>query len=90
MLCYKKKVILQNVVFLDNEPIQKHGNYKGRRVKRGLFKTENGIIVNADLNGSLNILKKYLIKKEVWNENLFSDCIGVCSIPTLKKYTISF
>lgn len=76
--------------FLDNEPIQKHGNYKGKRVKRGLFKTENGIIVNADLNGSLNILKKYLIKKEVWNENLFSDCIEVCSMPTLKKYTISF
>ena len=76
--------------FLDNEPIQKHDKYKGKRVKRGLFKTENGIIVNADLNGSLNILKKYLIKKEVWNENLFSDCIGVCSIPTLKKYTISF
>lgn len=76
--------------FLDNEPIQKHDNYKGKRIKRGLFKTENGIIINADLNGSLNILKKYLIKKEVWDENLFSDCIEVCSIPTLKKYTISF
>lgn len=76
--------------FLDNEPIQKHSNYKGKRVKRGLFKTENGIIINADLNGSLNILKKYLIKKEVWNENLLSDCIEVCSMPTLKKYTISF
>lgn len=61
-----------------------------RRVKRGLFKTKNGNLINADLNGSLNILKKYLIEQEVWNEDLFSDCIEVCSIPTLKKYTISF
>lgn len=76
--------------FLDNETIKKHEEYKGKRVKRGLFKTKNGSIINADLNGSLNILKKYLIKKEVWNENLFSDCIEVCSIPTLRKYTISF
>ena len=76
--------------FLDNESIRKHDKYAGRRVKRGLFKTKNGNLINADLNGSLNILKKYLIKQEVWNENLFSDCIEVCSIPTLKKYTISF
>lgn len=76
--------------FLDNESIKKHNRYEGRRVKRGLFKIKNGNIINADLNGSLNILKKYLIKQEVWNEDLFSDCIEVCSIPTLKKYTISF
>ena len=76
--------------FLDNESIRKHDKYAGRRVKRGLFKTKNGGIINADLNGSLNILKKYLIKQEVWNEDLFSDCIEVCSVPTLKKYTISF
>lgn len=76
--------------FLDNESIKKHDKYAGRRVKRGLFKTKNGNIINADLNGSLNIMKKYLIKQEVWNEDLFSDCIEVCSIPTLKKYNISF
>ena len=76
--------------FLDNESIRKHDEYVGRRVKRGLFKTKNGNLINADLNGSLNILKKYLIKQEVWNEELFSDCIEVCSIPTLKRYTISF
>lgn len=31
---------------------------KGKRIKRGLFKTEKGKLVNADLNGVLNILKK--------------------------------
>ncbi|MBW4573938.1 MAG: transposase [Aphanothece sp. CMT-3BRIN-NPC111] len=30
----------------------------GKRVKRGLYQTANGSIVNADLNGSANILRK--------------------------------
>lgn len=76
--------------FLDNEPIHKHSTYLGKRIKRGLFKSHQNNLINADLNGSLNILKKYLTSKEVWNEKLFSNCIEVCSIPTLKKYTISF
>jgi IS605 OrfB family transposase len=30
----------------------------GKRQKRGLYKTKTGLLVNADLNGSANILKK--------------------------------
>jgi putative transposase len=30
----------------------------GRRVKRGLYKSAKGILINADLNGSYNILRK--------------------------------
>lgn len=44
--------------FLDNESIEKHETYLGKRVKRGLFKSAKNRIINADLNGSLNILKK--------------------------------
>ena len=43
---------------LDLEPICKQTEYKGKRVKRGLFKSNKGILVNADINGSLNILRK--------------------------------
>lgn len=43
---------------LDLEPICKQTEYKGSRVKRGLFKTSNGVMINADINGSLNILRK--------------------------------
>ena len=42
---------------LDNEPIEKHDEYLGKRVKRGLFKTRTGKLINADVNGSLNILR---------------------------------
>jgi IS605 OrfB family transposase len=44
--------------FLDNEPIEHHNEYLGRRITRGLFKSQKGIIINADVNGAYNILKK--------------------------------
>ena len=44
--------------FLDNElPIKENYN-KSRRVYRGLFKSNNGTLINADVNGSLQIMKK--------------------------------
>ncbi|MHA2346808.1 MAG: zinc ribbon domain-containing protein, partial [Candidatus Hodarchaeales archaeon] len=44
--------------FLDNEPIKHHDNYIGKRISRGLFKSKKGTIINADVNGAHNILKK--------------------------------
>lgn len=44
--------------FRDLESIRKHETYKGNRIKRGLFKSSDGFKYNADLNGSLNILRK--------------------------------
>lgn len=44
--------------FLDNEDVKKHNNYKGKRIKRGLFKTNKGYLINSDVNGSYNIMKK--------------------------------
>jgi len=51
--------------FLDNEPIQHHDQYLGRRgvyrngrLCRGLFKTKDGNIINSDINGASNILRK--------------------------------
>ncbi|WP_292485617.1 transposase [Methanohalobium sp.] len=40
------------------EPIRKHEKYMGRRIKRGLFKSSTGQLINADVNGALNILRK--------------------------------
>lgn len=44
--------------YLDNEPVKYHDNYKGKRIKRGLFKTSIGLLVNADVNGACNIARK--------------------------------
>ena len=45
---------------LDNEDITKENYDKKRRIYRGLFITKEGNKINADINGSLNILRKYL------------------------------
>ena len=42
--------------------------YKGVRTKRGLFISSTGKAVNADLNGSLNILRKFLQNTQVADE----------------------
>lgn len=43
---------------LDLEEIKHHDSYVGKRVKRGLFRTKNGILLNADINGAYNIMRK--------------------------------
>jgi len=44
--------------FLDNElPIKENYN-KSRRIYRGLFKSNKGKLINADVNGSYQIMKK--------------------------------
>ena len=40
------------------EEIKKHETYLGKRIKRGLFQSSIGKRINADVNGSLNILRK--------------------------------
>lgn len=40
------------------EAITKHEEYKGKRVKRGLFQSSTGKSINADVNGALNIMRK--------------------------------
>lgn len=47
----------------DNIPVYSKTNttnykFSGKRIFRGLYKTSNGTILNADVNGALNILKK--------------------------------
>ena len=51
--------------FLDREKISKHDSYAGRRIKRGLFISSSGILINADVNGSLNIMRLGLEKQNV-------------------------
>ncbi len=45
--------------FLDLEPICHHDRYLGKRVKRGLFRSSTGQEINADINGSYNILRRF-------------------------------
>ena len=61
--------------FLDEEEIKKHSNYQGQRLKRGLFQTSTGKLINADVNGSLNIGRKYLTKTSMYTRELHADLV---------------
>lgn len=52
--------------FVDEDEIPVYGetetkpSFSGKRISRGLYKTKHGILLNADVNGSYNILVKGL------------------------------
>ena len=73
--------------FLDKESVEHHEKYKGKRVKRGLFKTSKGILINADVNGSLNIGRKYLTKLGLYTDELHQSLIQFMINPKLVQLT---
>ena len=69
MLRYKSKVLGIGFVdvneshtsvcsSLDREAVCHHDVYVGKRIRRGLFRSGIGLLINADVNGSVNILRK--------------------------------
>lgn len=45
--------------------------FSGKRVKRGLYKHADNTVINADVNGSLNILRK----SPLWRNDMYADCL---------------
>ena len=62
--------------FLDGEEPIKQERYKGKRVKRGLFSASDGKLINADLNGAYQIIKK--VFPNAFAEGI--EGIAVCSL----------
>jgi transposase len=65
--------------FLNLDPIPVYGKtgndviFSGKRIKRGLYKTSVGQLINSDVNGAYNILRKAI-------PNAFSNGIGSCVV----------
>ena len=60
-------------------------SFSGRRVRRGLYKTSDGTIVNADLNGSANIMRKALPDAFMIGEEPHLDEVVVIHHPEEEK-----
>ena len=71
--------------FIDKEEICHHESYVGRRVKRGLFKSKEGHKYNADVNGSLNILRKYMTKTGTYTDKLHEELVKYMTNPRKLK-----
>ena len=70
LIKYKAKKVGINVIIinesytsgcscLDGEKVGKNAYNKKRRISRGMFKSNQGILINADVNGAYNILYKF-------------------------------
>lgn len=71
--------------FIDKEEICHHEPYVGRRVRRGLFKSKDGYKYNADVNGSLNILRKYMTKIGTYTDELHDELMRYMTNPRKLK-----
>lgn len=69
---YISEKYTSGVSALDKEEITKENYDKSRRKYRGLFITNEGKKINADINGSLNIIRKY-IKNSSPNQEIAMD-----------------
>ena len=94
MLFYKCRLVGINVLkinesytskcsFIDFEQIQNHDDYAGSRIKRGLFRSKNERLINADLNGSLNIMRKAVGERAFLIDKKVKYPIEVCSTPVV-------
>ena len=71
--------------FYSKDPIPVFGQknqilFSGKRISRGMYKDKTGYKMNADLNGSLNILRKSIM----WNDSMWLDCIIQSKKPIIK------
>ncbi|WP_051017270.1 IS200/IS605 family accessory protein TnpB-related protein [Dactylococcopsis salina] len=82
--------------FLDNDDLpvfggEKPANWKasGKRVKRGLYQTRKGRLINADCNGAANILRKVSTQLGLTLAEVCRECLSVPKrydvFSTLKK-----
>ena len=67
--------------FLDGDSLPRYGEKppewkaSGKRIKRGLYRSADGVVVNADLNGAANILRKVVSKLGVNLNQLNRRCL---------------
>lgn len=72
-LCWTYGIMYQEVEesytskssFLDNDPLPEYkaeqpykGTFSGKRIHRGLYRALDGTVINADVNGAYNIMRK--------------------------------
>lgn len=64
------------------EKLDKKKKYEGKRVHRGLYKSKKGVI-NADLNGAINIMRKVIKLKKVSGKKIYNP-------KTIRMFDICF
>ncbi|MCR5456961.1 MAG: transposase, partial [Clostridiales bacterium] len=83
--------------FLDNDTIPETLNnteeveFSGRRIKRGLYRSGNGTLINADVNGSMNIGRKAneRIFDNIQDFSYLTKTISICKFSDLNPSVVN-
>ena len=67
--CPQEESYTSKASAIDDDFIPDYGDshipeFSGKRVKRGLYQASDGSLINADINGSVNILKKHFKERK--------------------------
>ena len=85
----KASVLDNDIIPTYSKNNNKTYNFSGKRISRGLYKTKEGIFINADVNGSCNIIRKefkdafksintkYLLNPKTINVNQMLPCASM-------------
>ena len=85
----KASVLDNDIIPTYSKSNNKTYNFSGKRINRGLYKTKEGILINADVNGSCNIIRKefkdafktidtkYLLNPKTINVNQMLPCASM-------------
>jgi putative transposase len=75
------------------ESIGFHNTYAGKRIHRGLFKSNTNKLINADINGSLNIMRKVVCDSYVSgiiDRGLLFNPVKISDLNRLKTFDKPF
>lgn len=70
--------------FLDREIVGKKDVYYGKRVKRGLFRSLDGKVLNADVNGAFNIVRKVVPDTIVYSKGIEGFAVNPLRVKSIK------
>ena len=72
----KRSPIPPNVIHWHLNQLKSTRNIKAKGFSGGLFKSSTGKVLNADMNGALNIVRKYLTKLKVSDESFVKGIVS--------------
>lgn len=59
-LLFQEESYTSKASFLGGDVMEHGAEFSGKRIKRGLYRSEDGRLLNADINGALNIARKVI------------------------------
>lgn len=81
--------------FLDRDPLPAYGKtngakptFSGKRIKRGLYRASDGCLINADVNGASNIIRK--VAPDAFGQRVVEDGKGKVQSLVVHPVRLSF